>query len=455
MYLSGFFLWRLMKVLALIDGEHYPSVIRDALLSIVDEVVAAVVVGSTEKVGSIEDFAHDVGLPVYHVPDGEVVHLFEVITRASGEHGIEEVVDLSGEPALDSDMRFQIASLLMEEGLPYRGADFTFTPSPFHRVLTLPSMMVFGMTKRVGKTAVSGYVARTLKRHGYTPCIVTMGRGGPPEPEVISGDMEITPSYLVQQVDLGKHAASDHWENALISRVTTIGCRRCGGGMAGTPFFTNVVRGAEIANTLHVTFVIMEGSGVTLPPVHTDKKVVVVGAHQPLESLTHYFGPYRILISDLAVVTMCEEPMATPEKVEEVEKTLTRIHPEIEQVHCVFRPLPLGEIQRKKVMMATTTPPEVMTKKIIPYVEETFSCEVVGFSPHLSSRPKLKEDLYHMLPRAEVLLTEVKASAIDIATREALSRGVEVVYMDNVPHQVGGTQQLDSLIVQLAREVSV
>ena len=35
----------------------------------------------------------------------------------------------------------------------------------------------------------------------------------------------------MEQSEKGVHAASDHWEDALMSRILTIGCRRCGGGM--------------------------------------------------------------------------------------------------------------------------------------------------------------------------------------------------------------------------------
>lgn len=445
-----------MKILALIDGEHYPPVTKDALLSIQDTVEAAVFMGGTEKVGSIDELTEYLDIPIYRGHDQSLADLIELIVSACRKHKICHVLDLSGEPVVDSVKRFQIASVLMKEGIQYKGSDFHFTPPPSHDVLRKPSMMVIGTTKRVGKTAVSGYIARTLRDGGMTPCIVTMGRGGPPEPEVIRGDtIELTPSYLLSQADQGKHAASDHWENALISRVITVGCRRCGGGMAGAPFSSNVVKGAEVANTLDVDFVIMEGSGITLPPVRTDACVVVVGAHQPIESIKKYFGPFRILIADIAIVMMCEEPMASPEKVAAIEHTIRDINPDVKQAHCVFRPSPLGDIAGKKVALATTAPPAILETKIVPYLEETFHCEVVGASPYLSNRPKVRKDLEQFLPSAEVLLTEVKASSIDVATREALSQGIDVVYMDNVPHVIGGDiKLLEKALFHLAREVS-
>jgi cyclic 2,3-diphosphoglycerate synthetase len=38
-----------------------------------------------------------------------------------------------------------------------------------------------------------------------------------------------------------------------------------------------------------------------------------------------------------------------------------------------------------------------------------------------------------MMKGAEILLCEIKAAAIDVATRQALSSDLDVVYMDNVP----------------------
>lgn len=443
----------MMNILALIDGEHYPSVIEDTLHSIGD-VKAAVFLGGTEKIGRIEELTSRITIPVYVA--GHVADASDIISKACTQYKIEQVVDLSDAPVVNDSTRFRIACTLMKKGIQYRGSDFLFTPLSSPKVLKRPSLAVSGMTKRVGKTAISGFIARTLKEKGYIPCIVTMGRGGPAEPEVIEGDsIKITPSYLLEQADSGKHAASDHWEHALISRVTTVGCRRCGGGMAGVPFLSNVTRGAEIANTLDVTFIIMEGSGVTIPPVATDAHIVVVGAHQPVEAIEEHFGPYRISIADLVVLMMCEEPMASPEKVETMEKAIDRINPGIRQAHCVFRPAPLDSIEERKVFLATTAPSSALETKIVPYLEQNYHCHVVAASPYLSDRSKLLQDL-SLLPLAEVLLTEIKASAIDVAVREALKRGIDCVFMDNVPHLKGGNiKSLQDAVIQLAREVSV
>ena len=48
---------------------------------------------------------------------------------------------------------------------------------------------------------------------------------------------------LLQLSRDGRHAASDHLETALVAGVPTVGCRRCGGGLAGAVAVSNVARG--------------------------------------------------------------------------------------------------------------------------------------------------------------------------------------------------------------------
>jgi cyclic 2,3-diphosphoglycerate synthetase len=169
--------------------------------------------------------------------------------------------------------RFRFASYALAAGAEYQGADFTFSPPSFHTLTVKPAISIIGTGKRIGKTAVSGYVARELsevfrqkgKKDGIV--VIAMGRGGPPDPEVIAGsESRIGAAELLAYSRQGKHAASDYFEDAALSEVTTVGCRRCGGGLAGAPFVSNVVEGAEVAETLPADLLIFEGSGAALPP---------------------------------------------------------------------------------------------------------------------------------------------------------------------------------------------
>src|SRR5207237_3658656 len=128
----------------------------------------------------------------------------ESLSEAVALYGPEVVVDLSDEPVLGPRERFRLASTALAAGLPYVGADFRFDPPAFEP-FALPSLSVFGTGKRVGKTAVTGHLARLLARDREV-LVVAMGRGGPPEPEVI----EVAPTLaeLLERSRAGRHAAS-------------------------------------------------------------------------------------------------------------------------------------------------------------------------------------------------------------------------------------------------------
>src|SRR3712207_7586246 len=138
-----------------------------------------------------------------------------------------------------------------------------------------------------------------------------MGRGGPAPPEVIEGhEMEVGSAYLLEALARGSHAASDYYETAALSRVTTVGCRRCGGGLAGEPFVSNVVEGAEIANTLYTGVTVFDGSGAAIPPVEVERRVLVAVARQDPEDINGVFGAYRPYRVGLLVPPMSEESIA-------------------------------------------------------------------------------------------------------------------------------------------------
>jgi cyclic 2,3-diphosphoglycerate synthetase len=447
-----------MRTVCLVDGEHYLPVTKDALAHLGSrghDIVGTVFLGGTEKIGDPADVIAGMGVPTLMDPTlakGEIP--FDLIEQSVLEHRPEVVVDLSDEPVVTYHSRFLIASLLLRLEVSYLGAEFRFDPPDLPRILTKPSISVIGTAKRVGKTAIAGFIARAIDDAGLEPVIVTMGRGGPPEPEVIHGEeLELSPEFLLAQVAKGKHAASDHWEDALTCRITTIGSRRCGGGMAGQVFDSNVPAAARTANAQPGAFVIMEGSGTTFPPVFTDARVVLVHAAQPLEYFASFFGPYRVGMSDLAIVSMCEPPMAGPEKVASINGVLREANPDITIANAVFRPRPMGEVRDRRVMLVMTAPVDAIEKYIIPYLEEHHGCQVVGFSSNLSNRPLLREDLAKYMGDADTVLVEVKAAAIDVATKEAIANGLDVVYMDNEPKLVGGdVEDLRAAVVDLAQQ---
>ena len=362
----------------------------------------------------------------------------------------DAVLDLSDEPVLDYRKRHRLISVALARNVGYEGADFSFTPPPRPRVCAKPSIAVIGTGKRTGKTAVAGFVARTLKEAGHPPVIVAMGRGGPPEPQVMRGDeVEIAPKDLLEIVDQGRHAASDYIEDALLGRVPTVGCRRCGGGLAGAVDVSNVAEGVEIANDLPGEAIVLEGSGSAIPPVHADVSILVVPSSIPTEYLSSYMGPYRLLLSDFVVLTMCEEPFGSPSQISAITSEIRSsfrttkgevAQPEIEIIRTVFRPQPTRSVEGKSVFVATTAP-EAAGDSITKHLGEEQSCEVVGITHALSDRERLEKEIEGIADKADTLLCEIKAAGIDVATKRAMEAGLDVVYMDNVPTSVDGDDE--------------
>jgi cyclic 2,3-diphosphoglycerate synthetase len=449
----------LKRAIALIDGEHYPPVVREALTKVSEsfDLRAAVFIGGTEKIDTSvvgDSSKNEYGLAVFLHADVE-----EALRLAISEHEPEVVVDLSDEPVLGYVERFRYASLVLNAGAEYHGADFILRPPTFHKLTRKPSLSIIGTGKRIGKTAVSGYVSRVITESFAADgrdediVIIAMGRGGPPEPEVIPGNEErIGVDELLAFSRQGKHAASDYFEDAVLSSVTTVGCRRCGGGLAGMPYTSNVVAGAEVAENLKAGLLIFEGSGAALPPVKVDRTMCIAGADQPDDYITGYLGTYRILQSDLVVLTMCEEPLASPDKVDGLIEGIKRIKPGIEIVPTVFRPRPDGDIKGKRVAYFTTAPLEVI-EPIRDYIAAEYDCSVDFVSTDLADRKKLRESLARIGDDdADVFLTEIKAAAVDVVAEEADRRGTKVIFCDNIPVEIDGTRRLDELVKTQAIE---
>ena len=440
-----------MRALFLIDGEHYPPVVLDAMKRVEESIglegVAAAFLGGTEKLKEGTDY----GVPLVKAEDPVAA-----VEKALEEHDeVEVVVDLSDEPVVGYRERMRIASLVLAAGASYKGSDFELRPPDYHAVSTKPSLAVIGTGKRVGKTAVSGYLARLLSANGFAPGVVSMGRGGPSEPEVIKGhEMEVGSSYLLDALARGAHAASDYYETAALSRVFTVGCRRCGGGLAGAPFVSNVLEGARLANGLDTRLTVFDGSGAAVPPVAVGGRVLVAGAHQDPEYVTGYLGAYRILMSDLLLLTMSEEPMAGKEKVRSTAEAARRIRPNLQVIPAVFRPRPVGEVRGLKVGYVSTASRSVL-KVLCQHLEERYGCEVVAASGSLSDRKGLARDLEYMRSLdVEAYLTEIKAAAVDVVTRRGTEEEKPVFYCDNDPVAVEGCDGLlDRALLELAERV--
>jgi cyclic 2,3-diphosphoglycerate synthase len=406
-----------MRALAISDGEHYAPVVRDALAALPYEFAGLWLAGGGEKLRGGEDY----GVPVVSDLPAAIVELEP-----------EVVVDLSDEPVLGPRERFRVASSVLALGVPYVGPDFRFDPpelAPFPR----PSLSVVGTGKRVGKTAVTGHLARLLARDRDV-VVVAMGRGGPPEPEV--AEVRPTLERLLELSRDGRHAASDHLETAALAGVVTIGCRRCGGGLAGSPGESNVL-GAALAAEREPDLVIFDGSGAGIPPIDTGARVLVTSSSQPVEVSTGYLNAFRILVSDLVVVT---GPLD--------ERLVHAIHEvkELPVVPVELRPRPDAPVAGRRVAYFSTAPTGAH-EAIERHLREEHGAEVVLVSGNLARREPLRDELARV--EAEVYLVEIKAAAIDVVAEAAARRGVEVVFADNELVPVG-VHDLDVELVRLA-----
>lgn len=368
------------------------------------------------------------------------------VTSAIDRFEPEVVVDLSGSPVLDARRRMRLAAQALHHGVAYRGADFRFDPPPRPRVAAKPSVAVVATAKRSGKTALAGHFARLLVADGCCPAVVAMGRGGPEEPELIDVGAELTPLALVALAESGRHAASDHLEDALMARVPTIGTRRAGGGLAGAPGTNTFARGVERANQRPEQLLILEGSGAAIPPVYADTTVCVVPANADPELVTGYLGAYVLLLADLVVVTLADEPLHPAAQA--LEDRIRELVPGTPVVRTTFRPHPLEPISGRSVFFTTTAPPDA-AGTLAGHLESAHDARVVGWSTNLANRALLHDDLRDARG-AEVLVTELKAAAVDVATKVAIEADMDVVYCDNRPEGTGDGPALDDLLRETA-----
>ena len=418
-----------MRALAIVDGEHYAPVVRDALAESPYEFVAAVLIGGDEKLRGGEEY----GVPL--VGDVE---------SAIADHAPEVVVDLSDEPVLGPVERFALASRVLALGLPYVGADFRLDP-PSREPFELPSMAIVGTGKRVGKTAVTGYVARLLAVDRRV-VVVAMGRGGPPEPEVVM--VPPTIESLVALSRSGRHAASDHLETAALVGVPTVGCRRCGGGLAGAVGSSNVLEGARVAAGLAPDVVLFDGSGAALPPIAADRTVVVVGGHQDPAVVGGYLNTYRLLLADVVVVTMAEEGSGWGVVRDRVAES---VRPGTPVIATTLQPRPAADIAGRSVAYFCTAPPAAHLR-LREHLEAAYGAAIVHVSGNLANRPALHKELVDV--RADVFLVELKAAAIDVVAEAALERGVDVVLAANDVVPVASDTDLDERLLGMAKFAS-
>jgi cyclic 2,3-diphosphoglycerate synthetase len=109
-----------------------------------------------------------------------------------------------------------------------------------------------------------------------------------------------------------------------------------------------------------------------------------------------------------------------------------------------FVPTPLEDVRGRDAFLATTASGPAAARQA-EHLEAEHGCRVVGWSARLADRAGLAADL-DAAPGYEVLLTELKAAAVDVASERALARGADVVFVDNRAVVTDGTTDLTTAV---------
>jgi cyclic 2,3-diphosphoglycerate synthetase len=165
--------------------------------------------------------------------------------------------------------------------------------------------------------------------------------------------------------------------------------------------------------------------------------VLVTSAAQPVEVATGYLNAYRILISDLVVVTGGADDRLR-EAIAEVK--------DVPVVSVELRPRPVEPVAGRRVAFFSTAPPEVH-ETLAAHLAAEHGAQVVHVSGNLARRDVLRAELERV--DADVYLVEIKAAAIDVVAEAALARRREVAFADN---ELVSEDDLDAQLLALAPE---
>jgi cyclic 2,3-diphosphoglycerate synthetase len=187
---------------------------------------------------------------------------------------------------------------------------------------------------------------------------------------------------------------------------------------------SNVPEGARLAAGRSPDLVVFDGSGAALPPVAVDGRVLVANG---LQDVTEGLNAYRVLVSDLVVLTGGGES---------VREAVLRIK-DLPVVRVDLRLAPVEPLEGRRTAVFTTGPAPV----------EHLDADVVHVSRNLADRSALREELERI--EADAYLVELKAAAIDIVAEAAVARGAEVVLAANEVVALPGESDLDAELRRL------
>ena len=116
------------KVICLVDGEHYFPVTKSAIDKIESkgyEVELLLFIGGTEKLrdSNVDVISEFFNKPVIFGKDHKLIP-YDLIKKSIEKYNPDIVIDLSDEPVVNYGKRFKIATVVLQEGVIYKGPDF-------------------------------------------------------------------------------------------------------------------------------------------------------------------------------------------------------------------------------------------------------------------------------------------------------------------------------------------
>jgi cyclic 2,3-diphosphoglycerate synthetase len=154
-------------------------------------------------------------------------------------------------------------------------------------------------------------------------------------------------------------------------------------------------------------------------------------------------------LSDLVILTGCEEPLVRREDVERLREAIAEVK-DLPVVATVFRQRPVEPVDGRKVALFSTAPEEIHDR-IRRHLEDEHGAEVALVSGNLSKRDRLRRELdSREAEEAEVYLVEIKAAAIEVVAEAASERGKDVVFAENAVLPLEGELDVDEALRRLA-----
>ena len=299
-------------------------------------------------------------------------------------------------------------------GVPYVGADFRLDP-PARAPFELPSIAVVGTGKRVGKTAVTGHLARLLAGQRAS----SSSRWG--------GEARRSPRWSPFRRP-STRSSSSRAPGATLRpttsrRLRSSASRRSGAGAAeaGSPAPSRPRTSPRARASRSSSSPTSSSSTAAAqrsrrsPP--TGRSSSSAGT-RTRASAAGYLNAYRLLLADLVVVTMAEAGTGW-EAVQTAVRSVVR--PGVPVVATVLRPRPLVDVRGRTVAYFCTAPPEAHAR----------ASRAPRGRARRRGRPAspatspiataLRDELE--TSHADVFLVELKAAAIDVVAEAALARG--------------------------------